>query len=254
MIGSSTHLINEISSLLVDSKHMVIFTGAGISTASGVPDYRGPDGVWTRRDQGLQPRAMKTPWNEVLPNKAHNSIVDLQELGIMKALISQNVDGLHLKSGINPNIIAELHGNKDFMKCLFCDQRYTKMEILWDDSIYGKGYRSSEPTPNQPSCPNCENRIISSIINFSDPMPEKETIFSHEQSKLSDLFLVIGSSLVVHPAAGYPRIAKKHGAKLIIINQGKTPMDNIADIAIDEDCTHILPRIVDEVKIKLKNR
>ncbi len=253
MSDDTTQIVKEIASLMVGSKHLVIFTGAGISTASGVPDYRGPDGVWTRRDKGLKPHPMKKLWNEAIPNVSHNSIVELQEIGLLKALISQNVDGLHLKSGINDDIIAELHGNKDIMKCISCDLRYSKVDILWEDSVHGKGYRSSEPLPNQPKCPNCEKRIISSIVNFGDLLPEKESNFSHEQSKRSDVFFVIGSSLVVNPAAGYPRIAKRYGAKLIIANQGETPLDHLADIVANEDCTALLPRILEEVKIKLKS-
>lgn len=254
MVDNITQIVKEITSLIVESKHLVVFTGAGISTASGVPDYRGPDGVWTRRDKGLKPHSMKNLWNKAIPNVSHSSIVELQNIGLLKALISQNVDGLHLKSGIKIDLLAELHGNKDLMKCINCDKRYSKADLLWVDSIHGKGYRRSEPLTNQPKCPNCENRIISSIVNFGDLLPEKESDFSREQSKLSDVFLVLGSSLVVNPAAGYPRIAKKYGAKLIIINQGETPLDHLADIVTNKDCTDLLPLIMKEVKIKLKHK
>lgn len=133
------------------------------------------------------------------------------------------------------------------MKCISCDSRYTKSEIYWNDDDFGRGYRSSNPVPDQPNCPNCHGRIISSIINFGDPMPEKESDFSHSQSKQSDVFIVLGSSLVVNPAAGYPRIAKKNGATLIIINKGDTPLDKIADFKLDADCDTIVPKILDAV-------
>jgi mono-ADP-ribosyltransferase sirtuin 6 len=240
--------IKDIADIILNSKHLVVFTGAGISTASGLADYRGPDGVWTRRDKGLKPKPMKVSWDEVRPNIAHMSIVELQNLKLVKAVISQNVDGLHLDSGIKSDSIAELHGNKNILKCLNCDSRYFKAELGWDDKSHGKGYRTSAQIPGQPTCPSCGERVISSIVNFGDPMPEKETIFSHHHTKLSDVFLVVGSSLVVNPAASYPRIAKRNGAKLIIINEGETPLDNIADYKLEEDCTKILPYLIDLIK------
>lgn len=247
MKESINHEIVGISELISNSKHLVIFTGAGISTASGISDFRGPDGVWTRKDKGLNPKPMTIPWDKIKPNEGHYSIVKLHEMGFVKAVISQNVDGLHLLSGLKSEILAEVHGNKNLMKCISCDSRYTKSEIYWDDEEFGRGYRSSSPVPNQPICLNCNDRIISSVVNFGDPMPEKETEFSHSQSRQSDVFIVLGSSLVVNPAAGYPRIAKKNGATLIIINKGDTPLDKLADFKLDADCNDIVPKILKEL-------
>lgn len=241
--------INAIAKLIANSIHLVIFTGAGISTASGVSDYRGPDGVWTRRDKGLKPKPMAIPWDKVKPNIVHYSIVELHSIGILKAVISQNVDGLHLESGLSSNILAELHGNKNLMKCISCDSRFAKSEISWDDETFGKGYRTSNSTPGEPTCSICNNRLISSIVNFGDPMPAKETEFAQIQSRQCDVFLVLGSSLVVNPAAGYPRIAKKNGANLIIINEGVTPLDLLADYKLDFDCSVILPEILEKIKM-----
>ncbi|MFV2016684.1 MAG: Sir2 family NAD-dependent protein deacetylase, partial [Candidatus Heimdallarchaeota archaeon] len=171
--------------MIINSKHLVIFTGAGISTASGLSDYRGPDGVWTRRDKGLKPLSIRIPWNKIQPNDVHYRIVDLFKLGLVKAVLSQNVDGLHLDSGLETEILAEIHGNKNLMKCKSCDSRFTKSEIHWNEDEFGKGYRSSSPVAGQPSCTVCGGQIISSIINFGDPMPEKETEFSLTHSKIS---------------------------------------------------------------------
>ena len=113
--------INQIAKWIANSKHLVAFTGAGISTESGVPDFRGPDGVWTRRDKGLPPPKMEKEWSEVTPNRGHLALVELQNIGLLKFLISQNVDGLHLMSGIKPEILAELHGNSKLMVCLSCE-------------------------------------------------------------------------------------------------------------------------------------
>ena len=116
---------------IVECQKMVIFTGAGISTDSGIPDYRGPNGVWTRRDKGLQP-PKSIPWEEIKPNQSHFLIVDLLNMGKLDYLISQNVDGLHVKSGIPFNKLAELHGNQHFMKCLKCRKKCTYNEAVWD--------------------------------------------------------------------------------------------------------------------------
>ncbi|MCY3414036.1 MAG: hypothetical protein INQ03_20500 [Candidatus Heimdallarchaeota archaeon] len=238
-------ILVEVSAIIADSKYLVIFTGAGISTPSGLPDYRGPEGVWTLRDQGKKPKPLSKPLAEHEPNAAHYAVVELQNMGIMKFLISQNVDGLHIKSGIKPKNIAELHGNTNYFKCFKCDKRYLDSEIGWDKRKYGGGYRTSTVVEGQPSCPSCHSRIISSIINFEDPMPESEMKDSNKHTQQADVFLVIGSSLSVYPAVTFPRKAKKNGAKLIIINLGETALDDQCDYKIESDCAIVLPQIVE---------
>jgi NAD-dependent SIR2 family protein deacetylase len=240
--------IEVLAGLIVGSNRIVIFTGAGISTDSGLPDYRGPDGVWTRRDKGLPPPRWKVHPDEVRPNASHYAIVELQELGKLDFLISQNVDGLHLISGIRPDRIAELHGNSHLMKCLICDRRFTKEEVCWDEERWGDGYRTSHPVKGQPCCPACGGRIISSVINFGDPMPETEMEIAEAHSRKCDLFIVLGSSLVVQPAANMPFHACKAGAKLVIVNQGKTPCDKLAYIRFHEGIMEVLPPAVEKVK------
>ncbi|MFX0058060.1 MAG: NAD-dependent deacetylase [Candidatus Hodarchaeota archaeon] len=232
---------------IFESKNLVVFTGAGVSTHSGLPDYRGPDGVWTRRDKGLPP-PKSPPWDQVKPNVTHYAIVDLLELGKLDYLISQNVDGLHAKSGIPFEKLAELHGNMYFMKCLECNKKMTFEEADWDKSKWGQGYRTQNPRKGQPTCPSCNGRIISSIVNFGDPLPYDELEESIRRSENADVFFVIGSSLVVTPAANMPGIAKQYGAKLIILNQGETPYDSVADLRFFDDIADVLPPIVEKVK------
>ncbi|MFW9852178.1 MAG: NAD-dependent deacetylase [Candidatus Thorarchaeota archaeon] len=225
----------------------MVFTGAGISTESGLSDFRGKDGIWTRRDKGLPPKKSKH-FDEVDPNSAHLALVELQNLGVMKFLISQNVDNLHLKSGIKPEILAELHGNYTIMKCLDCDSRFRRNELGWDRETHGRGSRSESVTPNQPVCKNCQGRIISSVVNFNEPMPDKEVRISKEHSLKCDLMLVIGSSLSVFPAANLPKIAKQQGAKLIILNYDPTGLDSIADLKLKVKVGEFLPVVIEEVK------
>ncbi len=235
---------------ILNSQHFVVFTGAGISTESGLPDYRGPDGVWTRRDKGLPPRRMSVRWSEVEPNDGHYAIVELQNMGLMKFLISQNVDNLHLKSGIHPDKIAEFHGNSTIMKCMDCDKRFPKDEI-WDEKRWGKGYRTSVEVPGSPKC-KCGGRIISSVVNFGDPIPDKEFELSDHHSHIADVFMVVGSSLQVTPASNMPRRALRNRAKLIIINQMETPYNKQAYVRFFEEAGEVLTAIVKQIK-KTKN-
>lgn len=227
-----------------EARHVVAFTGAGISTDSGLPDFRGPDGVWTRRDRGLPPPRMTASMAEVRPNAAHVALVELERAGRLQFLISQNVDGLHLASGFPANKLAELHGNGGLMRCLTCDRSFTHEAVGWDGSRFGNGYRTDRVVPGQPACLACGGRIISSVVNFSDPMPEKEMRLATEHSKRADLFFVIGSSLVVSPANDMPRIALARGARLILLNRGETPFDDQAHLRIEHGIGDVLPAIV----------
>src|SRR3712207_6162025 len=125
--------------------YIVAFTGAGISTDSGIPDFRGPDGVWTRRDAGLAPPRWRVAPGEVRPNAAHLALVELQQSGRLKFLITQNTDNLHRRSGIRPELLAELHGNGHLMRCLACDRQYPRQEVGWDAAKWGPGYRTQRP-------------------------------------------------------------------------------------------------------------
>jgi len=220
--------IQNLAEWLYESRHLVVFTGAGISTESGLPDFRGPDGLWTRRDKGLAPTPFNRPWDSVEPNSGHIAIVELQKIGKLKFCISQNVDNLHLKSGIDPDLLAELHGNITKLRCTKCNKKVNK---------------SSGMTLCQ-----CGGTLVSSVVNFGESLPEKDLRLSFEHSRKSDLFLVIGSSLVVTPAADMPLEALRSGAKLVIINKGDTPLDHSAHLIFNEGIGTILPRAIKQLK------
>jgi NAD-dependent SIR2 family protein deacetylase len=240
--------VERVAKLISSASYLVVFTGAGISTESGLPDYRGPEGVWTLRDKGLKPKLPTKPWDQIEPNVGHLALVELYNMGLLKYLISQNVDNLHLKSGIPQDILAELHGNHTLMKCMSCDARFSKEEVGWDELLYGNGYRTQKPVPNQPVCPNCSGRLISSVVNFGDPMPEREIAESARQSGRCDIMLVIGSTLTVSPANQFPLIAKGRGAKIIIINKGETQMEEIADVRIEAKSGEFLSKVLEQMK------
>jgi NAD-dependent SIR2 family protein deacetylase len=240
--------IKTVADWIAACHKLVVFTGAGISTDSGLPDFRGPEGVWTRRDKGLAPPKLKVPLSQIKPNPGHMAIVELQEMGKLSFLITQNVDNLHRQSGIKPDLLAELHGNTTLMKCLGCSRTWTKEEVGWDNERWGKGYRKEVQVPGQPGCPRCSGRLVSSVVNFGDSMPEEEMERSIKHSVECDLFIAAGSSLVVSPANHMLRYALKAGAKLILINRGQTPFDLRAHLRIWEGISQVLPPMVERVK------
>jgi len=216
--------IETLTRWLYESTYMVVFTGAGVSTESGLPDFRGPDGIWTRQDKGLPPPPMQRPWSEVDPNPAHYAIRALQDLGKLKFLISQNVDNLHLKSGIRPDLLAELHGNITKLRCQRCGKQVDKATGVTRCS--------------------CGGSLVPSVVDFGQPLPEKDLRDAFYHSERSDLFVAVGSSLVVTPAAHMPVEALRAGAKLVIINHGETPLDQNAHLRFSESAGEVLPQAV----------
>lgn len=221
--------IETLAQWMFEAKHLVVFTGAGISTESGLPDFRGPNGLWTRKDKGLP--APKFDWSKVKPNQNHLAIVELQNLGKLSFLISQNVDNLHLSSGIKPELLAELHGNQFKLRCQSC------------------GFKC-DAFPDLIFCPQCGGELASSVVDFGDPLPEEEVEISERHSRESDLFIVVGSSLVVYPAADCPKTAFESGAKLVIINQGEVPLEfeRICHLRFREKIGEVLPPAVAGLK------
>ena len=223
--------IEKLSKWLFEARYVVVFTGAGISTESGLRDFRGPDGLWTRRDKGLS--TPRQDFTGAEPNSGHFAILELQKLGKMAFLISQNVDNLHLKSGIKPELLAELHGNLTKVRCISCEFKMDRVE-------------------GEEKCSLCDGRLASTVVNFGDSLPAKDLQESYKHSQKCDLFIVVGSSLVVYPAADMPAVALEAGAKLVIINQDKTPFDKNAHLRFTEKIGEVLPPAIVRLKELLK--
>lgn len=219
--------IEKLAHLMFEAEHIVILTGAGISTDSGLSDFRGPDGIWTRRSRGLSAEQGNFALAE--PNEGHLAIVELQRLGKLGFLISQNVDNLHLKSGIDPDLLAELHGNLTKLRCTHCGFVMDNFDDMSD-------------------CPLCKGQMVSSVVDFGQPLPEKDLDEAHRQAQRCDLFIVIGSSLLVTPAADIPLLASEYGARLVIINDGETPLDHRAHLRFNEQIADVLSPAIARLK------
>jgi len=218
--------IDTLAQWMFEAKHLVVFTGAGISTESGLPDFRGPDGIWTRQAKGLPTE--RRDFSSAEPNAGHLAIVELQKLGKLSFLISQNVDNIHLRSGIHPDLLAELHGNIAKLRCSRCDAQVDR-------------------SANVDRC-SCGGRLASSVVNFGQSLPRKELADSFWHSRNCDLLIAVGSSLVVTPAADMPKVALQSGARLVVINQGETPFDRLCHVRFEERIDEVLPPAVDRLK------
>jgi NAD-dependent deacetylase len=224
--------------MLRDSRRAVVFTGAGISTESGIPDFRSPGGIWTRmapidfddflksaemrREAWRRRFAMEETLAAAEPNEGHRVVAALVAAGKVAHVITQNIDNLHQQSGVPNGQVIELHGNTRYAKCLDCGERFELAPIRGHFEAHGE----------VPDCASCGGLLKTATISFGQAMPELEMARAEQATLASDLFIVLGSSLVVYPAAGFPRLAKRSGAKLVIVNREVTEQDEIADLTI----------------------
>ncbi len=242
--------ISEAVKLIAQSKKIVGFSGAGISTESGIPDFRSPNGIWANNrmiyyDEFLQSReARKESWRQkhliwpemrdAPPNAGHEAFVELERQGKLLAVITQNIDGLHRRAGNDREKVIELHGTMTQAECLSCHER-----ISMDDAMMRVA--AGELAPD---CEKCGGMLKPATISFGQPMPALEMEMAALVSQESEVFIAVGSSLVVYPAAAFPELAKQNGAALIIINRTPTPLDGIADLVINEEIGKALPMLI----------
>jgi NAD-dependent deacetylase len=231
-----------LSALIADAKRIVAFTGAGISTECGIPDFRSPGGLWTQNrpipfDEFLASRdarneawrrkfVLEEKFQKARPGRGHRALARLSATGKLAAIITQNIDNLHQLSGVPDRQIVELHGNGSYATCLNCAERY---ELDWVKE------RFTASGGIAPDCAACSGPVKSATISFGQAMPEQQMRLAERATLSADLFLVIGSSLVVWPAAGFPVMAKRNGARLVIINRESTDQDRFADLVVHDD-------------------
>ena len=235
---------------MAEAANVVVFTGAGISTESGIPDFRSPGGVWTKnqpiyfQDFIASEDARRESWRRKIetdkvmmtaqPNRGHLAIAKLVQTGKASAVITQNIDGLHQASGVPDEYVIELHGNATYSVCLKCAKRYENEPIKEAFAAHG----------TLPECDDCGGVVKTATISFGQPMPEGPMMQAREATLAADLFISIGSSLVVYPAAGFPLMAKESGAALVILNRDPTDMDEIADLVVNAEIGEVMGAVV----------
>ena len=244
----------ELARLIAESERIVAFTGAGVSTESGIPDFRSPGGVWDRyapinfKQFLLDSEARRETWRRGLhtypvvaaaePNPAHVALVELERLGKLRAVVTQNIDGLHQKAGHAPDRVVELHGNAHGVRCLSC-RGWASREAVHRRVLDGE---------EEPACPDCGGTLKPTSVSFGEPMPVEAMRRAEREARASDLCLVVGSSLVVFPAAHVPRYALESGARLAIVNVTETPLDDVATVVVRGLAGELLPPIVEAAK------
>lgn len=234
---------------------VTVLTGAGISTDSGIPDFRGPRGVWTRDPDAeklftignylADPQIRKRSWLarranpawEAVPNPGHMALVDLERRGALKALITQNIDRLHHRAGSSPDLVLELHGNMVESMCVSCDHRGTTREVL-DRLDRGE---------DDPDCPACGGILKTATVMFGESLDPDVLEAATRAAVSCEWFLAIGTSLNVHPAAGLCDLAVSAGARLVVVNADPTPYDHMADRVVREPISTALPELIDEL-------
>lgn len=240
----------RLAEMIERARNVVVFTGAGISTESGIPDFRSPGGVWSRmspiyfqefvaseekrREAWTRAFTGRAGWTGREPNAGHYAVARLVEQGRVSAVITQNVDDLHRASGVPADQIIELHGNATYASCLECGVRHELDELK--DPFLERG--------EIPACRDCGGVVKTATISFGQSMPEEPMQRAQEASLACDLFLVLGSSLVVYPAAGFPIMAKRNGARLAIVNREPTEQDMLADLVLHDEIGPVMSEIV----------
>lgn len=241
-----------LASLISQSNRGVVFTGAGISTESGIPDFRSPGGVWSkmkpiyfqdfvgsremRREAWTRVFNRTAGWTGAQPNTGHYAVADLVKMGKVSTVITQNVDNLHQDSGVPEDLVIEVHGNASYARCLQCGKRY-ELEDL----------RPRWEAGEDITCIFCTGLVKTATISFGQAMPEIEMTRAMEEAALCDLFLVLGSSLVVYPAAELPLIAKRAGAAVVIVNRETTDHDTYADLVVHDEIGPLMKQVVARV-------
>jgi NAD-dependent deacetylase len=251
MIASNlSHAVEQLGEMIAAASTIVPFTGAGISTECGIPDFRSPGGLWTRnrpipfdefvasqeaRDEAWRRRfAMEETLSSARPGRGHRALAALYRAGKVPAVVTQNIDNLHQASGIAADDVIELHGNTTYAHCIGCGLR---VELSQVKQLMMQNGRA-------PDCSACGDPVKTATISFGQAMPEDAMRRATDIARTCDLFLVIGSSLVVWPAAGFPMMAKQAGARLVIVNNEPTEQDDLADLVIHHDIGETLSPFV----------
>ncbi|PKU64236.1 NAD-dependent protein deacetylase SRT1 isoform X1 [Dendrobium catenatum] len=235
--------IEELALIIKKSKHLVAFTGAGISTACGIPDFRGPKGVWTLQREGKGVPEASLPFHRAMPSLTHMALVELERTGILKFVISQNIDSLHLRSGIPREKLAELHGNSFSELCPSCGAEY-----LRDFEVETIGMKL---TPRRCSDVKCGARLRDTVLDWGDALPVKEMNPAEQHCKMADVVLCLGTSLQITPACNLPLKSLNGGGKIVIVNLQPTPKDKKASLVIHGQVDKVIAGVMHFLNVQI---
>lgn len=233
--------VDQLADLVKRSRKMVIHTGAGISTSAGIPDFRGPQGVWTLRAQGLSPK--RSP-GAYAPTLTHMAIVGLLEAGRLYHLISQNTDGLHIRSGIPTDKISELHGNTNMEQCTKCGHRFIR-------KFHTRTAHDVHDHRTGRKCELCGGPLKDTIINFGENLPRDQLEKAYQVSQEADLAIVLGSSMRVSPANDLPLTTAKRGKPLVMVNLQKTPLDSACRLRIFAKTDEVMAMLAERLQMEI---
>ncbi|GAV68817.1 SIR2 domain-containing protein [Cephalotus follicularis] len=235
--------IEKLAMMIKQSKHLVVFTGAGISTSCGIPDFRGPKGIWTLQREGKSLPEASLPFHRAMPSITHMALVGLEKAGILKFLVSQNVDGLHFRSGIPREKLAELHGNSFMECCSSCGSEYMR-----DFEVETIGLKE---TTRRCSDTQCGGKLKDTVLDWEDALPSKEMNPAEKHCRMADVVLCLGTSLQITPACNLPLKCLRGGGKIVIVNLQKTPKDKNASLVIHGLVDKVIAGVMDLLNMRI---
>ncbi|XP_032321807.1 NAD-dependent protein deacetylase sirtuin-6 isoform X4 [Camelus ferus] len=238
----------ELAQLVWQSSNVVFHTGAGISTASGIPDFRGPHGVWTMEEQGLAPK-FDTTFENARPTKTHMALVQLERVGLLRFLVSQNVDGLHVRSGFPRDKLAELHGNMFVEECVKCKTQYVRDAVVGSMGLKATGRLCT--VAKSRGLRACRGELRDTILDWEDALPDRDLALADEASRNADLSVTLGTSLQIRPSGNLPLATKRRGGRLVIVNLQPTKHDRHADLRIHGYVDEVMTRLMKHLGLEI---
>ncbi|XP_049603842.1 NAD-dependent protein deacylase sirtuin-6 [Syngnathus scovelli] len=240
--------VATLAELVKESKFMVVHSGAGISTSTGIPDFRGPKGVWTLEQKGETPH-FETTFEEARPSLTHMALLGLQRAGYLKYLISQNVDGLHVRSGFPRDLLSELHGNMFVEECEKCCRQFVREKVIgvmglkptgrYCDVVRSRGLRA------------CRGKLISTILDWEDALPDRDLNKADDASRQADLALTLGTSMQIKPSGDLPLVTKRKGGKVVIVNLQPTKHDKHAHLRINGYVDDVMKQLMEHLGLDI---
>ncbi|KAK0150383.1 NAD-dependent protein deacetylase sirtuin-6 [Merluccius polli] len=240
--------VKTLTQMIKECQYLVVHSGAGISTSSGIPDFRGPKGVWTMEEKGETPK-FDTTFEDARPSLTHMALLGLYKAGYLKYLISQNVDGLHVRSGFPRDALSELHGNMFVEDCEKCGRQYVREKVIgvmglkptgrYCDVVRSRGLRA------------CRGKLISTILDWEEALPIKDLTRAEDASRRADLALTLGTSLQIKPSGDLPLLTKKKGGKLVVVNLQATKHDKHANLRIHGYVDEVMKQLMDALGLDI---